>query len=176
MNVNFFFKYWKIVSCRSLYWHYWKDLMGLLCIVMRHLLVLVILMQHGKVIVYASRQLKVHEQKYPINDFKLVAVVFALKIWHHYLYGVNVDVFTDCKRLQYIFTQRDLNPRQRRWIQLLKHSPIGNITVAYLASSWNLASYFDNVIGPCSSLIWSRSLSLRLLGTSLAKNASKNSI
>src|SRR5688572_31137563 len=77
-------------------------------------------MQHGKVIAYASRQLKTHEKNYPTHDLELAAVVFALKIWRHYLYGVHVDVFTDQKSLQYVFTQKDLNLRQMRWLELLK--------------------------------------------------------
>ncbi|WMV46041.1 hypothetical protein MTR67_039426 [Solanum verrucosum] len=68
-----------------------------------------VLMQHGKVIAYASRQLKVHEKNYPTHDLELAAVVFVLKIWRHYLCGVHVDVFTDHKSLQYVFTQKDLN-------------------------------------------------------------------
>ncbi|MCF7184096.1 hypothetical protein L3H42_11405, partial [Corynebacterium sp. MC-13] len=79
-----------------------------------------VLMQKCKVIAYASRQLKVHERNYPTHDLELATVVFALKIWHHYLYGVHVDVFTDHKSLQYVFTQKDLNLRQRRWLELLK--------------------------------------------------------
>ena len=79
-----------------------------------------VLMQHGKVIAYASRQLKNHEKNYPIHDLVLTAVVFALKIWRHYLYGVHVDIFTDHKSLQYIFKQKELNLRQRRWLELLK--------------------------------------------------------
>ncbi|WMV41853.1 hypothetical protein MTR67_035238 [Solanum verrucosum] len=63
-----------------------------------------VLIQRGKVITYASRQLKVHEKNYLTHDLKLAAVVFALKIWRHYLYGVHVDVFTDHKSLQYVFT------------------------------------------------------------------------
>ncbi|WMV51153.1 hypothetical protein MTR67_044538, partial [Solanum verrucosum] len=79
-----------------------------------------VLMQNGKVIAYASRQLKVHEKNYPTHDLELAAVVFALKIWRHYFYGVHVDVFTDHKSLQYVFTQKDLNLRQRRWLEFLK--------------------------------------------------------
>ncbi|WMV42219.1 hypothetical protein MTR67_035604 [Solanum verrucosum] len=67
------------------------------------------LMQDGKVITYASRQLKIHEKNYPTHDLDLAAVVFALKTWRHYLYGVHVDVFTDHKSLQYVFSQKDLN-------------------------------------------------------------------
>ncbi|WMV41068.1 hypothetical protein MTR67_034453 [Solanum verrucosum] len=79
-----------------------------------------VLMQNGKVIAYASRKLKVHEKNYPTYDLELAEVVFALKIWRHYLYGVHVDVFTDHKSLQYVFTQKDLNLHQRRWIKFLK--------------------------------------------------------
>ncbi|XP_069144489.1 uncharacterized protein [Solanum lycopersicum] len=69
---------------------------------------------------YYRRQLKVHEKNYPTHDLELAAVVFALKQWRHYLYGVHVDVFTDHKSFQYVFTQRELNLRQRRWLELLK--------------------------------------------------------
>nr|GFB43775.1 hypothetical protein [Tanacetum cinerariifolium] len=79
-----------------------------------------VLMQHGKVIAYASRQLKPYEVNYPTHDLELAAVAFALKIWRHYLYGESCDVFTDHKSLKYIFTQRELNMRQRRWLELLK--------------------------------------------------------
>ncbi|GJS90714.1 putative reverse transcriptase domain-containing protein [Tanacetum coccineum] len=79
-----------------------------------------VLMQHGKVISYASRQLKPYEVNYPTHDLELAAVVFALKIWRHYLYGESCDIFTDHKSLKYIFTQRELNMRQRRWLELLK--------------------------------------------------------
>ncbi|WMV50196.1 hypothetical protein MTR67_043581, partial [Solanum verrucosum] len=62
-----------------------------------------VLMQHGRVIAYGSRQLRKHEKNYLTHDLELVAVVHALKIWRHYLYGVHVDIFTDHKNLQYIF-------------------------------------------------------------------------
>ena len=74
-----------------------------------------VLMQHGKVVAYASRQLKPYEQNYPTHDLKLAAVIFALKIWRHHLYGAQYEVFTDHKSLKYIFTQKELNMRQRRW-------------------------------------------------------------
>nr|GEW97333.1 retrotransposon protein, putative, Ty3-gypsy subclass [Tanacetum cinerariifolium] len=77
-----------------------------------------VLMQHGKVIAYASRQLKPYEKNYPTHDLELAAVVFALKIW---MYGETCDIFTDHKRLKYIFTQKELNIRQRRWLELLKY-------------------------------------------------------
>ncbi|GJY44472.1 putative reverse transcriptase domain-containing protein [Tanacetum coccineum] len=76
-------------------------------------------MQRGKVIAYASRQLKKHEKNYTTHDLELGAVVFALKIWRHYLYGTKSVIYTDHKSLQYIFDQKDLNMRQRRWIELL---------------------------------------------------------
>ena len=78
-----------------------------------------VLMQNGKVIAYASRQLKEHERNYPTHDMELAAVVFALKIWRHYLYGVKCQIFTDHKSLKYLFDQKDLNMRQRRWIELI---------------------------------------------------------
>ncbi|KAL0561448.1 hypothetical protein IC582_001876 [Cucumis melo] len=79
-----------------------------------------VLMQQGKVIAYASRQLKSHEQNYPTHDLELAAVVFALKIWRHYLYGEKIQIFTDHKSLKYFFTQKELNMRQRRWLELVK--------------------------------------------------------
>ncbi|GJU13558.1 putative reverse transcriptase domain-containing protein [Tanacetum coccineum] len=78
-----------------------------------------VLMQRGKVIAYASRQLKIHENNYTTHDLELGAVVFALKIWRHYLYGTKSVIYTDHKSLQYIFDQKELNMRQRRWIELL---------------------------------------------------------
>ena len=79
-----------------------------------------VLMQHGKVIVYASRQLKEYEMRYPTHDLELAAIVFALKIWRHYLYGKRCEIYTDHKSLKYIFTQKELNMRQRRWLELIK--------------------------------------------------------
>ncbi|GKE34488.1 putative reverse transcriptase domain-containing protein [Tanacetum coccineum] len=77
------------------------------------------LMQRRKAIMYASRQLKMHEKNYTTHDLELGAVVFALKIWRHYLYGTKSVIYTDYKSLQYIFDQTELNMRQRRWIELL---------------------------------------------------------
>ncbi|CAA0822272.1 Unknown protein, partial [Striga hermonthica] len=79
-----------------------------------------VLMQDGRVVAYASRQLKPHEQNYPTHDLELAPVVHALKIWRHYLYGGRCEIFTDHKSLQYIFTQKELNMRQRRWLELVK--------------------------------------------------------
>ncbi|GJX42113.1 putative reverse transcriptase domain-containing protein [Tanacetum coccineum] len=79
----------------------------------------VVLMQNEKVSVYASWQLKIHEKNYTTYDLKLSVVVFALKIWRHYLYGTKCTVFTNHKSLQHILDQKELNIRQRRWLELL---------------------------------------------------------
>ncbi|WJX19257.1 hypothetical protein P8452_08970 [Trifolium repens] len=79
-----------------------------------------VLMQKGQVVTYASRQLKVHEKNYPTHDLELAAVVFVLKIWRHYLYGSRFEVFSDHKSLKYLFDQKELNMRQRRWLEFLK--------------------------------------------------------
>ncbi|GJU41306.1 putative reverse transcriptase domain-containing protein [Tanacetum coccineum] len=76
-------------------------------------------MQNEKVIAYASRQLKIHKKNYTTHDLELGAVVFALKIWRHYLYGTRCIVFTDHKSLQHILDQKELNMRQRCWLELL---------------------------------------------------------
>jgi len=72
------------------------------------------------VVAYASRQLRPHEQNYPTHDLEFAAVVHALKIWRHYLIGNKCEIYTDHKSLKYIFTQPDLNLRQRRWLELVK--------------------------------------------------------
>ncbi|GKC06577.1 putative reverse transcriptase domain-containing protein [Tanacetum coccineum] len=77
-----------------------------------------VLMQRGQVIAYTSRQLKIHEKNYTTHDLELGAVVFTLKIWIHYLYGTKSVIYTDHKSLQHIFSQKELNIRQRRWIEL----------------------------------------------------------
>jgi hypothetical protein len=79
-----------------------------------------VLMQEGRVIAYASRQLRRHEEHYPTHDLELVVVVHALKIWRHYLLGNICHIYTDHKSLKYIFTQLELNMRQRRWLELIK--------------------------------------------------------
>ncbi|GKG12841.1 putative reverse transcriptase domain-containing protein, partial [Tanacetum coccineum] len=79
-----------------------------------------VLMQREKVIAYVSRQLKPNEENYTTYDLELEAVVFALKIWRHYLlYGTKCNVFTDHKSLQHILDQKELNMRQRHWLELL---------------------------------------------------------
>ncbi|WVZ84388.1 hypothetical protein U9M48_031426 [Paspalum notatum var. saurae] len=79
-----------------------------------------VLMQEGKVIAYASCQLRKHEVNYPTHDLELLAVVYALKKWRHYLLGNTCHIYTDHNSLKYIFTQPELNMRQRRWLELIK--------------------------------------------------------
>ena len=92
----------------TVYWDASKD--GLGCVLMRS----------GRVVAYGSQQLKNHEQSYPTHDMELATIVFALKIWHHYLYGEQIEVFSYHKSLKYVFTQQDLNMRQRRWMEYLE--------------------------------------------------------
>nr|GEY00187.1 hypothetical protein [Tanacetum cinerariifolium] len=82
-----------------------------------------VIMQHDKVITYASRQLKLYEANYPTHDLELAAVVFALKIWTHYLYGETCDIFSDHKSLKYIFTQKELNMRKSGMLANLQIEP-----------------------------------------------------
>ena len=79
-----------------------------------------VLMQSRRVVAYGCHQLKNHEQNYPTHDMELAAVVFALKIWRHYLCYEEFEVYSDYKSMKYIFTQRDLNMRQRRWMEFLE--------------------------------------------------------
>ena len=75
-----------------------------------------VLMQFGKVVAYASRQLRPHEVKYPVHDLELAAVIFALKIWRHYLFCEKFELYTDHKSIKYLFSQKELNLRQQRWM------------------------------------------------------------
>ena len=79
-----------------------------------------VLMQEGRVVSYASRQLKPHELNYAMHDLELAVVVHVLKTWRHFLIGNHCEVYTDHKSLKYIFTQKELNLRQRRWLELIK--------------------------------------------------------
>jgi hypothetical protein len=79
-----------------------------------------VLMQEGRVIAYASRQLRCHVEHYPTHDLELAVVVHALKIWRHYMLGNTCHIYTDHKSFKYIFTQSELNMRQRRWLELIK--------------------------------------------------------
>ncbi|GKA52625.1 putative reverse transcriptase domain-containing protein [Tanacetum coccineum] len=114
-----------------------------------------VLMQREKVIAYASRQLKVHEKNYTTHDLELGSVVFALKIWRHYLYGTRCTMFTDHKSLQHILDQKELNMRQRRWLELLSD---------YLGFSSNFLVFNQNAdvsyIAACSnqSAMWGMKL------------------
>ena len=79
-----------------------------------------VLMQEGRVVAYACRQLRKHELNYPTHDLELVAVVHALKIRRHYLIGHKCDIYIDHKSLKYIFTQLDPSLRQHHWLELIK--------------------------------------------------------
>jgi hypothetical protein len=100
-----------------------------------------VLMQEGRIIAYASRQLRKHEVNYPIHDLELAAVVHALKIWRHYLVGNVCHIYIDHKSLKYIFTQPELNMRPKRWLELIKdynlevyyHSGKANVVVDALS-------------------------------------------
>ncbi|KAJ3669525.1 hypothetical protein LUZ60_011475 [Juncus effusus] len=96
-----------------------------------------VLMQGKNVIAYASRQLKPYEENYPTQDLELAAVVFALKIWRHYLYGERCNMFADHKSLKYIFSQKELNLRQRRWLELMKDY---DISVEYHPEKANIVA------------------------------------
>jgi hypothetical protein len=82
-------------------------------------------MQDGQVVLYASRQLRKHAENYPTHELELTSVVHALKIWRHYLIGHRCKIYSDHKSLKYIFTQTDLNLRQRRWLELIKDYDVG---------------------------------------------------
>jgi ribonuclease HI len=97
-----------------------------------------VLMQEGHVIAYASHQLWKHELNYPTHDLELAAVVHALKIWRHYIMGTKCQVYTDHKSLKYIFSQKDLNLRQRRWLELIKDY---DLKIHYHPSMANLVAY-----------------------------------
>ncbi|WOH15373.1 hypothetical protein DCAR_0934911 [Daucus carota subsp. sativus] len=106
-----------------------------------------VLMQYGKVIAYASRQLRPHEKSYPVHDLELAAIVFALKIWRHYLYGETFQIFTDHKSLKYLMSQKELNMRQRRWVELLKDY---DCTLEYHPGKANIVA--DALSRKCSSV------------------------
>jgi hypothetical protein len=82
-------------------------------------------MQDGRVVAYASQQLRKHEVNYPTHDLKLAVVVHAIRIWRHYLMGKRCELYMDHKSLRYIFTQSNLNLRQRRWLKLIKDYDLG---------------------------------------------------
>jgi hypothetical protein len=96
-----------------------------------------VLMQEGRVIAYASRRLNTHEQNYPTHDLELAVVVHALKIWIHYLIRNKCEIYTDHKSLKYIFTQPDLNSRQKRWLELIKNY---NLEIHYHTGKANVVA------------------------------------
>ncbi|GJU39803.1 putative reverse transcriptase domain-containing protein [Tanacetum coccineum] len=102
-----------------------------------------VLMQRGKVIAYASRQLKIHGKNYTTHDLELDAVLFALKIWRHYLYGTKSVMYTDHKSLQHIFSQKELNMRQRRWIKLFSDY---DCEIRYQPCKANVSSIKDRIL------------------------------
>ena len=86
---------------------------------------------------YASKQLRKHEENYPTRDIELAVVVFALEIWRNYLYGDLCDIFMDHQSLKYIFTQKELNMRQRRWLELIKDY---DLTIQYHPGKANVVA------------------------------------
>nr|GEV59101.1 putative reverse transcriptase domain-containing protein [Tanacetum cinerariifolium] len=123
-----------------------------------------VLMQNEKVIAYASRQLKIHEKNYTTHDLELGAVVFALKMWRHYLYVTRCTVFTDHKSLQHILDQKELNMRQRRWLELLSDY---DCDIRYHPGKANI------VADALSSKERSRPLRVRALVITMGLNLSK---
>ena len=107
-----------------------------------------VLMQHGKVIVYASRQIKMHERNYPIDDLELVATVFSLKLWRHYFYGETCEIYTDHQSLKYLFTQKELNLTYRLWMELIKDY---KCTIYYYPEKANVVA--DTLSRKSSSLL-----------------------
>ncbi|GJX50350.1 reverse transcriptase domain-containing protein [Tanacetum coccineum] len=105
-----------------------------------------VLMQREKVIAYASRQLKPHEENYTTHDLELGAVMFALKIWRHYLYGTKCMVFTDYKSLQHILNQKELNMRQRHWLELLVDY---DCEICYHPGKPNMKATIAEYVGKC---------------------------
>jgi hypothetical protein len=109
-----------------------------------------VLMQEGHAIAYASRQLWRHEENYPTHDLELFAVVHTLKVWRHYLLGNLVYIYTDHKSLKYLFTQPDLNMRQRRWLELIKDY---ELEVHYHPSKTNVVADTLSCKHRCSHII-----------------------
>ena len=113
----------------------------------------------GRVVAYAFRQLKLHEMNYHVHDLELAAIVFTLKIWRHYLFGVRCEIFTDYQSLKYIFTQRELNLRQRRWLELIKNYDLsisyqpGKANVVADALSRKSVSLAASELTSCAALI-----------------------
>jgi hypothetical protein len=113
-----------------------------------------VLMQEGRVISYSSWQLRRHEEHYPTHDLELVAVVMTLRTWRHYLLGNVVHIYSDHKSLRYIFTQSDLNMRQRRWLELIKDY---ELEVHYHPGKANVVADALSRKGYCNYLLAARS-------------------
>jgi hypothetical protein len=109
-----------------------------------------VLLQEGRVVAYASRQLRKYEVNYPNHDLELAAIVHALKIWRHYLLGNVCHIYTDNKSLKYIFTQLKLNMRQRRWLKLIKDY---NLEVHYHPGKANVVTDALSRKSHCNALL-----------------------
>ena len=107
-------------------------------------------MQDRYVVAYASRQLRPHEENYPTHDLELAATVHALKTWRHYLLGNHCEIYSDHQSLKYIFTQPELNLRQRRWVELIKDYDVGiSYTPGkanFMADALSHKSYYNNLM------------------------------
>src|SRR4051812_27047130 len=108
-----------------------------------------VLMQEHKVIAYGSRQLRTHEDKYPTHDLELAAVIYALKLWRHYLVGNHCEIYTDHQSLKYLFTQPDLNLRQQRWLETIADF---NMDIHYTAGKANVMGVALSRKAYCSEL------------------------
>jgi hypothetical protein len=113
-------------------------------------------MQEGRVISYSSQQLRRHKENYPTHDLELAVMVMALRTWRHYLHGNVVHIYTDHKSLKYIFTQLDLNMRQRRWLELIKDY---ELEVHYHSGKANVVAHTLSLKAHCNYLS-----AIRLLG------------
>jgi ribonuclease HI len=127
-------------------------------------------MQNNQVIAYTSRALRTHEQNYPTHDLELAAVIHALKIWRYYLMGTKCNIYTDHKSLKYIFTQVDLNMRQRRWLELIKdydlevHYHPGKVNMVADALSRKAHCYCLSIETFSETLCWEmRKLNLEII-------------
>jgi hypothetical protein len=104
----------------------------------------------SKVVAHASRQLWKHEENYPTHDLELAVVVHVLKIWRHYLMGNKCDIYTDHKRLKYIFTQSELNLRKRKWLELIKDY---DLNIHYHPGKANIVAYALSRKHYCNNLM-----------------------
>src|ERR1041385_8542372 len=106
-------------------------------------------MQERKVIAYGSRQLRAHEENYPTHDIELAVVIYALKLWRHYLVGNRCEIYTDHQSLKYLFTQPDLNLRQQRWLETIADYNMG---ISYTPGKANVVADALSRKGYCSEL------------------------